>query len=85
MDQFIESVQDKVHNKKWWTARWLEDLSKKTEVDVDTGLKSLQHPSSMSSTIHPTAKKHLHQDSCTILIYSTPSKPNRGYVYPIVS
>ncbi|EYB94713.1 hypothetical protein Y032_0168g186 [Ancylostoma ceylanicum] len=41
MDQFIESVQDKVHNKKWWTARWLEDLSKKTEVDVDTLSKSI--------------------------------------------
>ncbi|CAJ0603713.1 unnamed protein product [Cylicocyclus nassatus] len=41
MDQFIESLQDKVHNRKWWTARWLHDLSTKTEIDEDTLSKAI--------------------------------------------
>ncbi|KAK6751007.1 hypothetical protein RB195_002776 [Necator americanus] len=41
MDQFLESAQDKVQNKKWWTARWLDDLSKQTDVDVDTLSKAI--------------------------------------------
>ncbi|KAK5973768.1 hypothetical protein GCK32_001024, partial [Trichostrongylus colubriformis] len=36
MDEFIESVREKYHKRRWWTARWMDKLSKKTEIDKDT-------------------------------------------------